>query len=416
MSVHELSLYDVLVRNAQCFGQRPALVTESGEVRTYRTMLARVDALATGLVAAGLMPGDRVAVLAQNSASFYELYFACARQGIVLYPLNWRLSAEEVARTLERADPRGLFIEAQYQSVLPESLPELTLCAQFDGVPQESWCTVESLYSAEATAPGATVTLDDPFAIISTAAVDIIPRGAVLTHRNVIASNMQTIAAMQLAETDGNLIALPLFHIAALGSALSVMHAGGQVVIMAAFDAQQAVKLIDQHQLTFISDFPPVLTQILDQAEAQSSTLASLRIVNGLDAPETIERLHQQTQADFYTGFGQTETSGWVTLQRARERMGAAGKPAPLCQIKLVDEYDNEVPSGTPGEILVRGPLVFQGYLGQPDVTEHTFRGGWHHTGDVGRFDDEGILYYVKRKPEKELIKARWRKRLSRRS
>src|SRR4029453_5114719 len=123
------------------------------------------------------------------------------------------------------------------------------------------------------------------------------------------------------------------------------------------------------------------------------------------DAPPTIERLHTQTGAAFWTGFGQSETSGFVCLQRVKDRPGAAGRPVAAAQVKLVDDYDREVPVGTPGEILVRGPLVFQGYFAQPDVTAHTFRNGWHHTGDVGRFDDEGYLYYVRRKPEKELIK-----------
>ena len=87
------------------------------------------------------------------------------------------------------------------------------------------------------------------------------------------------------------------------------------------------------------------------------------------------------------------------------DKPGAAGKPVPVCRVRLVDDYDREVPVGTPGEILVRGPLVFQGYFAQPDVTAYTLRNGWHHTGDVGRFDADGYLYYVKRKPEKELIK-----------
>jgi len=136
-----------------------------------------------------------------------------------------------------------------------------------------------------------------------------------------------------------------------------------------------------------------------------ASRLPSLKHVSGLDAPQTIQRLHEATGAQFWTGFGQAETSGFVSLQRVSERPGAAGKPAPLCHIKLVDDYDREVAVGTPGEITVRGPLVFQGYFAQPDVTAYTFRNGWHHTGDVGRFDADGYLHYVRRKPEKELIK-----------
>ena len=88
-----------------------------------------------------------------------------------------------------------------------------------------------------------------------------------------------------------------------------------------------------------------------------------------------------------------------MSLQRVKDKAGAAGRPVAAAQVKLVDDYDRDVPVGTPGEIVVRGPLVFQGYFAQPDVTAHTFRNGWHHTGDVGRFDEEGYLYYVRRKP-----------------
>ena len=183
------------------------------------------------------------------------------------------------------------------------------------------------------------------------------------------------------------------------------MHAGGASVLVSRFDAEEAVRLIDRHRVTHVSDFPPVLSSLLDAAEKLGSGLPSLRHVSGLDAPPTIQRLHERTQARFWTGFGQSETSGFVTLQRVVDKPGAAGKPVPPCQVRLVDDYDREVPVGTPGEIVVRGPLVFQGYFGQPDVTAHTLRNGWHHTGDVGRFDADGYLYYVRRKPEKELIK-----------
>ena len=409
MHVQSFTVYDLLVRNAGCFPGRCALVTEGGETITFAALLERADALADGLAGAGLAKGDRVLVIAQNSAAYFELYFACARQGIVPYPLNWRLSADEVARSCARARPRALVIDDAYHEVLPEEgagLEDVILRAQFDGEPRGGWIGFDRLRTPEQAAERPAVAGDDPFAIIPTAAVDVIPRGAVLTHANVVASNLQTAAAMELVPADGNLLALPLFHIAALGSALAVMHAGGQNVVMPRFDPAEAVRLIDRHGLTFMSDFPPVLASVLDQAKEQGgSPLASLRIVNGLDAPDTIERLHAETRADFWSGFGQTETTGWVTVQRFRERPGAAGIPGPACRVRVVDDYDRDVPAGAPGEILARGPTVFQGYFDQPDVNEYTFRGGWHHTGDVGRFDPDGYLHYVKRKPEKELIK-----------
>ena len=176
-------------------------------------------------------------------------------------------------------------------------------------------------------------------------------------------------------------------------------------MIVARYDPEEAVRLIDRHRVTHVSDFPPVLSTLLDAAQKLGSRLPSLRDVVGLDAPPTIQRLHDETGARFWTGFGQSETSGFVSVQRVQDRPGSAGRPVPAAQVRLVDDYDREVPAGTPGEIVVRGPLVFQGYFGQPDVTAYTFRNGWHHTGDVGRFDDDGYLAYVKRKPEKELIK-----------
>jgi len=194
-------------------------------------------------------------------------------------------------------------------------------------------------------------------------------------------------------------------HASALGGALAHLHVGGTSVLVSRFDAEEAVRLIDAHGVTHVSDFPPVLASLLDAAEKLGSRLPSLKYVSGLDSPQTIQRLHETTQAKFWTGFGQSETSGFVTMQRVVDRPGAAGKPIPSCLVKVVDDYDRDVPVGTPGEIVVRGPVVFQGYYAQPDVTEHTFRNGWHHTGDVGRFDAEGHLHYVKRKPEKELIK-----------
>lgn len=407
--VQSFTVHDILVRNASCYGGRPAIVAETGDTLTFAALLERVDALAAGLDAAGLVKGDRILIIAQNSAAYFELYLACARQGIVAYPLNWRLSADEVARSCERARPRALVIDEMYREVLPadgKGLENVSVRAQFDGTLPDGWIAFDSLRrsSGGGSVPPA-VLGDDTFAIIPTAAVDVIPRGAMLSHANVIASNLQSIAAMELVPADGNLLALPLFHIAALGGALAVMQAGGQNVVMPNFDPAGAVQLIDQHSLTFMSDFPPVLVSVLDQAKEQGSKLATLRIVNGLDAPDTIERLHAETGADFWSGFGQTETSGWATAQRFRERPGAAGLPGPACRVRIVDDYDQEVPVGTPGEILVRGPIVFQGYFDQPEVNAHTFRGGWHHTGDVGRLDENGYLHYVKRKPEKELIK-----------
>ncbi|MGH7326483.1 MAG: AMP-binding protein [Candidatus Rokuibacteriota bacterium] len=405
MGAHGFTLYDMIARGAFVYGDAPAII-QGERQSSFREFQRQVDALAGGLAALGIGKSDRICILAQNDAAYLELYGACARQGIIAYPINWRLTAQEVERVVERAAPTMMVVDASTLSVVagwPERKTSVRHWYQI-GEPGPGFKALATLYGQSAAAP-ADISPDDPFAVISTAAVDVIPRGATLTHANVITANLTAIGGIGYDATDRYLLALPLFHITALGGALAHMHAGGASIVVSRFDAEEAVRLIDHHRVTHVSNFPPVLTTLLDAADKLGSRLPSLKHVSGLDSPQTIERLHERTGAKFWTGFGQSETSGFVTLQRVADKPGAAGKPVPVCQVRLVDDYDREVPVGTPGEIVVRGPLVFQGYFGQPDVTAYTLRNGWHHTGDVGRFDADGYLYYVKRKPEKELIK-----------
>jgi acyl-CoA synthetase (AMP-forming)/AMP-acid ligase II len=407
MNVHAFTVYDMITRGAVTYGDAPAVI--QGERQwSFREFHHRVDALAGGLQALGISAGDRVCILAQNDVAYLELYGACARQGFIAYPINWRLTSEEVKRVVDRAMPTMMVVDASTLGLVAGWLRSDRSAAhryQFDEPLVPGLAPFTTLYRDGEPPPPADVSPGDPFAVISTAAVDVVPRGAALTHANMAAANLTAMACIGYTPSDRYLVALPLFHVTALAGAMAHMHAGAASVVMSRFDPEEAVRLIDRHRITHISDFPPVLTSLLDAAEKQGSRLPSLKHVSGLDSPPTIQRLHEQTRAQFWTGFGQSETSGFVTLQRVSDKPGAAGKPVPLCRVRLVDDYDREVPVGSPGEIVVRGPLVFQGYFGQPDVTAFTFRNGWHHTGDVGRFDADGYLHYVKRKPEKELIK-----------
>jgi long-chain acyl-CoA synthetase len=406
MAGHDFTLYDMIVRGASLHGDAPAVI-QGDHTLSFREFGRRVDALAGGLTGLGLAHGDRLCILAQNDAAYLELYGACARQGIIAYPINWRLTGPEVERVVERAAPKMFVADASALAVVaggPAARPSVPHWSLLGQATAPGFTPLATLYGDPAPAAAA-VAPGDAFAAISTAAVDVVPRGAVLTHGNVLTANLTAMAGFGLRPSDRYLVALPLFHITALGTALAHFHAGAASVVVSRFDAEEAVRLIDRHRVTHISDFPPVLSSLLDAADKLGSRLPSLRDVAGLDAPATIQRLHETTGARFWTGFGQSETSGFVSLQRVLDRPGAAGRPVPAAQVALVDDYDREVPIGTAGEIVVRGPLVFQGYFAQPDVTAHTFRNGWHHTGDVGRFDADGYLHYVRRKPEKELIK-----------
>ena len=199
---------------------------------------------------------------------------------------------------------------------------------------------------------------------------------------------------------------LPLFHLSGLGLFLGVLQAGGATVLSARFDATAAARQIAEHRVTVFAEFAPMLDAILGAAEAGSFDLSSLRVVTGLDTPQTVTRFEAACpNARFWSAFGQSELSGMVTMSPFRERPGSAGRPALLAEVAVFDDLERPAPVGTVGEIVARGPLVFKGYWNRDADNAETFRGGWHHTGDLGRFDDAGYLWYAGRSPAKELIK-----------
>jgi long-chain acyl-CoA synthetase len=187
--------------------------------------------------------------------------------------------------------------------------------------------------------------------------------------------------------------------------ATTSFHAGALNVNISKFDAPQAVELIEEKKVSMLFTFSPILSSILEQNEKTGKGIKSLRLSAGLDTPETIEKYQQLTGGTFYNIYGQTETTCVATYGAYNDRPGSAGKMLPLTLVRLVDDYDHPVPAGQVGEITVKGPMVFKGYWNLSEDNEYTFRDGWHHSGDLGRFDEDGFLWYAGRKAEKELIK-----------
>lgn len=405
MGLRDLTLYHFLEHNARRFGSEPAVLT-SDKSFTHGQFLDRVDQLAAGLLKGGIAKGDRICILAQNSPEYLELYGACAKVGAVAYPINWRLTAEEVQQVVTLADPQMMAVGTRNLPQLEGlDLSGLRIRSIVGEGSADGFMPFSELYE---TPSGETIELggDEPFVVISTAAVAGVPRGAVLTHANLIMAGYQIVPALDLTQKDRHLAALPLFHITGLGLSLAMIQVGGANVVLETFDPAMGANLIDEHDVTLMADFPPVLSMLLDAREASEAHWKSLRLVLGLDAPDVIQRLYAETDARFWTGFGQSETSGVVTLMPVDEKPGATGRPIPAARVRCVDELGEDVPVGEPGEIAVQGPLVFSGYWRDPDATDYAFRDAWHHTGDMGKFDDDGYLYYVGRKPEKDLIKS----------
>ncbi|MBI5261849.1 MAG: AMP-binding protein [Bradyrhizobium sp.] len=405
MGLRDFSLADVIARNARLFPDRAAVVIGDRRVSNaaYRDRVVR---LAAGLARAGVSAGDRVAMLSHNNLEFVDVYGAMAWLGAILVPINWRLSADEIAYIVSDAAPKAVIADQAHQEALIAACSEIASIQLWIGVGGAiaPYRPIEEICGDGETVPPA-VAASAPFVMFHTAAVSGQPRGALLTQSGLIASSVQMINCWSLTERDTALCVLPLFHLAGLTLLLGCQHAGGTAVILPRFDAAEAVRAVRAEKVTVLSEFAPILGSMLD-ATKHPGDLASLRVVTGLDTPETIARFERACpDARFWVAFGQSETSGLVTAAPFRDRPGSAGRPMFLSQVAVVDDLDRPVPAGETGEIVVRGPGVFEGYWNCPEDTKATFRNGWHHTGDNGAFDADGYLFYKGRTPAKELIK-----------
>jgi acyl-CoA synthetase (AMP-forming)/AMP-acid ligase II len=402
MGLHDFTFYDLICRNAVSFGNKIAwMEADDGRLTTFSDIKERIDRLAKGLRSMGVGREDRIAVLAKNSLEYFLLFGAAGALGAVMLPVNWRLSPDEISFILQDGEPKVLFTDGDSGDAIrsvKERVPSVE--AHLELGPG-----VADLMANEGPPAEEEVAADDGFVIIYTAAVAGRPRGALLSHENVLCANMHFNYLMNVAAGDVHLCFLPLFHVGGLFMTAAAFHAGALNINMSRFDAVKAVDLIRERGVSFMMVFSPILASILDEHEKTGKNIGSLRAVTGIDTKETIERYQAVTGGKFFSLYGQTETSCLASFGAYDERPGAAGRMLPLAEVMLVDDYDRPTPAGQVGEITVRGPMVFKGYWRLPDDTSYTFREGRHHTGDLGRFDEEGFLWYAGRKAEKELIK-----------
>ncbi|MBU2512704.1 AMP-binding protein [bacterium] len=408
MNVHDFTIYDFICRNAELNEKQDCLVFKERRL-SFGDYKEKCDQLAAGLTKAGIVKGDRIGVVAYNSDDYMILFGASAKIGAIVLAVNWRFQPEEVEYVLKDCTPKMVFAGESFQETVATATENLASVEgkylMGEGNLKEGFTDMVDLFLNDIIETEIDISADDGCVIIHTAAVEGHPRGALLSQANLVYNNLLTMLQCGLNKNDCNIGFLPLFHVAGLTNALAVMHVGGKNVIAERFDAEETLTLIEKEKGTIFFNFAPILGMIMDKYEEGNYDISSMKHVAGIDSPENIKRFMKLVPGcTCYTGFAQTEAMG-VSRAPIMERPGCAGKPSVLTKVKLFDDYDKEVPVGTPGEICVRSPTVFLGYWGLEEDTAYTFRNGWHHTGDIGKFDEDGYLWYVKRKAQKELIK-----------
>jgi len=408
MGLYDFTFYDMIKRNAACFKQKDGwFEVDDNRTLTFSQYKEEVDRLACGLQKSGIQKGDRIGILGKNSYEYFLLYGAAGALGAIVVPINWRLSADEIEYNLNDCESKLVFVDQEFQEIVEGLRKKLPSVERYFNLGPEGgiFLSFRCLMDHQDRFERAHVSNDDGFVIIYTAAVAGRPRGALLSHSNILCANMHFAYLFNLRPQDVHLNILPLFHVAGICLSAASFHAGSLTLNMRNFEDSRAVELIEEKKVSVMLEFPPILSSILDYHENTGIDIKSLRAVSGLDNQETIERYQRLTGGCFYSSYGQTETSGLATFGRYDDRPGSVGRMLPLTEVRVVDDYDSPVPIGQVGEITMKGPMVFKGYWNLPKDNEYTFREGWHHTGDLGRFDEDGFLWYAGRKAEKELIK-----------
>jgi acyl-CoA synthetase (AMP-forming)/AMP-acid ligase II len=382
-----------------------------GHSVSYAEAAVRANRLAGRLVATGCAKGSRVAVLARSADWFLVLYFAAAKAGVVLLPLNWRLAPREWVAILRDAEPSVLIADADHAGAVDDLRAELPAIERFvaaGAADRRGWESLDRwLCEGSPTPPGVDVSTTDPLYQMYTSGTTGVPKGAIVSHGAVSANVVQVNLARPVHAGDRSLAVLPLFHASVIPTALSVICQGGSAFILDAFDPEQVVDVLERERISVATLVPAMLQACLvtvpDVADRRYAALRSIYYGASPVAEDTLRRAIDAFGCDFVQSYGMTESAQALTflspddhraaLRGRPELLLSAGRPALGTALRVVGATRRPVPPGGLGEITARGPQLMSGYWRRPEETAATLRDGWLHTGDVGRIDEDGYLF-----------------------
>lgn len=401
----DMNLAAMILRQADLSHDRLAFSFE-GDAYNYGEFARRARTRAALLRKQGVCLGDRVGFLGFNQPAFFETMIAANALGAVFVPLNFRLTGEELAFIIGDAGIHSLIVDPELAEVISSVRDRLPCHAYFssahaiDGYPAiaELADTMESL---EDTVP---LGAHDTLLIMYTSGTTGLPKGAMLTHGNFVWNNFNASLAFGNTRDDVMMSAAPLFHIGGLNTGVvSSLQLGNPIIMTRHFDPGLTLELIEKHRVTHMFGAPAMFLFMSQHPNFASTDLSSINffMVGGAPVPEPLIHLYGERGVRFCQGYGLTETapfSAFLGPDKALSKIGSAGLPPVLSDVRIVNADNKPLAANERGEICLRGPNIMKGYWNRPEATAEAIDSeGWFHSGDIGYLDEEGFLYICDR-------------------
>ena len=415
ISSPQLNIGQWITKWASLRPKKPAIIFED-TVFTYQQLNAQANRVSHLLLEIGVQKGDRVAVLLYNSNAYIEIYFALAKIGAILVPLNFRLTKTELEFILKDSGSGTLIFGPDFTetvSSIKSNLPvKKTNYICYKGLsegPVPSWAVhyekANEGKSDREPKPDSPVEWEDPHIIMYTSGTTGVPKGAVLSHRKTFFNVLNADIYFGLTPEDVFLITRPLFHSGGLlVDSSPMLYKGGTLVFKRRFKPVEVLEAIEKYKVSVMESPVTLLRFILEQCDLEKYDLSSVKswITGGERVPPSLLKEYEKRGIIISQIFGQTETSTvtWLPKRDASRKRGSVGVPVFNAEVKIVDEKGREVKQGEVGEIVVSGPTLMSGYWGRPEATDETIRDGWLHTGDLAKVDEEGFFYIADRKKD----------------
>ena len=410
-SAHELTARAGMINLGSLFSTRARFAAEQvalespGARLSYAQLDERANRLANALAGLGVARGDRICVLSENRFEYVETVLAAAKLGCIVAAQNWRLVQAELAYCTQLVEPKLVLVSPRFQALLA-GVPHQAARVLAFGDEYEAL-----LAAADRAEPPDVAQPEDGLIILYTSGTTGLPKGALISHRAMMARAQIFYLDLQLEPASSFIAWSPMYHMVSADQMLATLINGGKVIVLDGYDADALADIVAREKIGWLSILPGTVEAFNAAMQRKGVRPAGVKVVGGMADLVPRHQLAELTgllNAPFMNSFGSTET-GIPPASKNFVAVGQAPQDLPktqnsLCQIRLVDEDDHEVPDGEPGELAIRGPTVFSGYWNAPEANARDFRGGWFHMGDVFVRNADGTLSYVDRR--KYLIKS----------